>query len=240
MKKNDTKKSEKHYQNALIDRIAAGNKDRVFVQHLELKYEIGKYVKGREFGMPDTITDLIEFDKKENFHLWELKLLDSNEIWTGKFFGQMMVYDFLFSTEPWNELLGRFAVVAQKGNHRGDIDKILSHLAGYGEEESEEESDEERQEENKFGRRAKFKSWNLCVCGGHGYELAVPYNPMIWSLWNMSESYLHEETPKLKIWHFYETPDGYELKPIQRLRLQFDGGISRHALDKYLAFSEAD
>jgi hypothetical protein len=41
--------------------------------------------RGKDFTMPDTIPDVIEFDEENNFHLWELKLITSSEAWNGKF-----------------------------------------------------------------------------------------------------------------------------------------------------------
>jgi hypothetical protein len=99
--------NENQFQRVFLTKMASTYPERVYAPHLDLKYEIGKFRKGKSFGMPDTILDVVEFDEDKNFHLWELKLLNSPELWSGKFFGQMMLYNFLFSTEPWSELCGR-------------------------------------------------------------------------------------------------------------------------------------
>lgn len=104
---------EAQYQKRLVKHLSEKHPSRTYVPHVDLKYEIGKYYKGQQLGMPDAITDFIEFDEKKNFHLWELKLLESKELWSGKFFGQLMLYNFLFSTEPWSELVGRFCCAAK-------------------------------------------------------------------------------------------------------------------------------
>jgi hypothetical protein len=53
------------------------------------------------------------------------------------------------------------------------------HLGSYGSGEIAEDSDP----------NAVFKSWNLCICGGSGYELAAGYNPVAWSCWIIAEEY---------------------------------------------------
>ena len=138
--------------------------------------------------MPDTMPDVIEFDEDNNFHLWELKLITSSEAWNGKFFGQMMLCHFLFTTEPWNELVGRFAFSGQKPNFKGEVGKLLMHLSSYGSGELAEESDP----------TANFKTWNLCICGGSGYELAAAYNPVAWSFWIIAEEYFKESCQILR------------------------------------------
>jgi hypothetical protein len=101
---------EDDFQSAFLELKAREHPGRVFAPHVDLKYEIGKYTKGKDITMPDAIPGVIEFDEDSNFHLRELRLITSSEIWNGKFFGQMLRYNFLFLTEPWNELAGRFAV----------------------------------------------------------------------------------------------------------------------------------
>lgn len=194
--------------------------------HIELKYAIGKYYRGREFGMPDTIPDVIEFDEDEKFHLWELKLLNASEVWTGKFFGQLMLYNFLFSTEPWDELAGRFVTCAnKKDDFVGDIGKVLMHLASYGTGSEAKEGD----------RTANFSTWNLCVCGGKGYELAAGVNPAIWSFWIMADKYFDlEEVPPLRIWHFFETTTGYQLTEMKHMTILEPDTLHPEAMQAYI------
>jgi hypothetical protein len=216
---------EAQYQKKLVKHLSEKNPSRTYVPHVDLKYEIGKYYKGQQFGMPDTITDFIEFDEKKNFHLWELKLLESKELWSGKFFGQLMLYNFLFSTEPWSELVGRFCYAAKKPSFCGDINAILSHLAGFGAGEEAEEGD----------RNAVFKTWNLCVCGGKGYELAAGFNPVIWSYWVISDEYYAKKMPRLKIWHLFPTKSGLELRNMESLVIAKPSTLHPEALAAFKA-----
>jgi hypothetical protein len=185
--------NEDSFQSAFLDYMARQYPERIFAPKVQLKYEIGKYSKGKDFTMPDTIPDVIEFDDDNNFHLWELKLITSSEAWNGKFFGQIMLYNFLFTTEPWNELVGRFVLSGQRSDFRGRIDRILTHLAGYGSGETAKDSDPS----------ASFTTWNLCICGGRGYELAAGHNPVAWSFWIIAQEYFKTFMPEFRIWHFF-------------------------------------
>ncbi|MFM7713193.1 MAG: hypothetical protein ACKO7A_10875 [Microcystis sp.] len=219
---------EDDFQAAFLELMASQYPDRVFAPHVQLKYEIGKYSKGKDFTMPDTIPDVIEFDEDKNFHLWELKLITSSEVWNGKFFGQMILYNFLFSTEPWNELVGRFAFSGQKPSFKGEVGKILIHLASYGSGEIAEESD----------ANANFKTWNLCICGGSGYELAAGYNPVAWSFWIIAEEYFKRTMPNFNIWHLFSTQDGFVLRQMTDLSVDEPETLHHQALSAYLALHD--
>lgn len=180
--------------------------------------------------MPDTIPDVIEFDENENLHLWELKLITSSEAWNGKFFGQIMLYQFLFISEPWNELVGRFAFSGQKPDFKGDVGKILMHLAGYGKGEIAEETDP----------NPNFMTWNLCICGGSGYELAAGFNPVAWSFWIIAEEYFKEAMPDFKIWHFFLTSDGFILRKMTDLSLDESSSLHPDALTAYQSLMKGE
>jgi hypothetical protein len=215
--------TENEYQKEFLEYMARKYPDRVFAPHLELKYEIGKSSKGKVLGMPDTILDIVEFDENQQFHLWELKLLNSSEIWTWKFFGQMMLYNFLFSTEPWNELAGRFSFSSQKAEFKGEVGKILKHLVSFG----------SGKVAKKKDPHASFKSWNLCICGGYGYELAAGYNPVSWSFWVIADQYFKESMPRLNIWHLFQTNEGLVLNQMTDLSVD-DYSLHPQALKAYL------
>ena len=217
-------KNETAFQREFLNHMANEYPDRVFVPKLDLKYDIGKYTNRKSFGMPDTILDVVEFDERKEFHLWELKLLTSNEFATGKFYGQMMLYNFLFSTEPWNELAGRFAFAGQRKGFVGDIGKILSYLAGFGTGEVAKESD----------KHASFSTWNLCICGGSGYELAAEFNPIAWSLWIIGEEYFHTKMPSIKFWHFFETKQEFALMEMENLSVDEPQSLHPDALAAFL------
>jgi hypothetical protein len=216
-------RNESFFQRQFLTYMANRHPNRVFAPKLDLKYDSGKYTNRKSFGMPDTILDVVEFDERKKFHLWELKLLTSNEFVTGKFYGQMMLYNFLFSTEPWNELVGRFAFAGQRKGFVGDVGKILSYLAGFGTGEVAKESD----------KHASFSTWNLCVCGGFGYELAAGFNPIAWSLWIIGEEYFHAKMPPINFWHFFETKQGFVLKEMKHLSVDNPKSLHPDALTEF-------
>jgi hypothetical protein len=208
--------------------IAEGYKrfpNHVFVPFLDLKYSIGKYNKGRDFGMPDTILDVVEFDDSGNFHLWEMKKIESPEVWNGKFFGQLMLYNFLFNTEPWNELLGRFAMRNNSTNNgiKGDIGKILGHLSTYGKGEVAKPKD----------KNAKFKTWNLVVCGGNGYEIAAGVNPIAWSFWIIAEEYFKKSIPEFHFHQFYKDANDWNLITLPHADIDSGEGLTEYSLNKW-------
>ncbi|MEM6517596.1 MAG: hypothetical protein AAF688_15550 [Bacteroidota bacterium] len=217
--------TEGQYQDKFIEERFRKFPNNVFVPFLELKYNIGKYYKGKEFGMPDTIPDVIEFDENGDFHLWELKKLDNPEAWNGKFFGQLMLYNFLFCTEPWNELLGRFAMRNAKENSgiRGDIEKVLGHLAQYGEDEVAKDDD----------KNAQFKTWNLVVCGGYGFEIAAGVNPLAWSYLDMAESNYKKDLPEFNFHQFYSDPGGWTLITLPNASVYSGEGLTEYSIKQW-------
>ena len=215
--------NENEFQRVFLALMEKSYPERVYAPHLDLKYEIGKFHKGKNFGMPDTIPDVVEFDEEKNFHLWELKLLNSTELWTGKFFGQMMLYNFLFSTEPWSELCGRFSFSGMKSEFRGDVGKILLHLASFG----------KGQVARKKDPHASFKSWNVCICGGDGYELAAGYNPVAWSFWIIADQYFREIVPPLRIWHLFSAEGKFVLTEMKKLNVGKPHSLHPAALKAY-------
>lgn len=171
------------------------NGGNVVVEELWMRYSVGKMEAGADFGMPDHYFDIVQFENGA-FDLYELKMIDASDLWNGKYFGQMLWYNFLFHSEPWNELAGRFAMRADKGPHlvHGDIGKVLVHLADFGDGEVAEEDDPD----------AKFRSLNLVVCGGKGYELAAKYNPAIWSMWIEFSDVLRSSGVDFRIFNAFE------------------------------------
>ncbi len=225
--------TEGQFQEIFVEEGFKRSPNHVFVPFIELKYNIGKYHKGKEFGMPDTVPDVIEFDEHSNFHLWELKTLDNPEAWNGKFFGQIMLYDFLFSTEPWNELYGRFAMRNSKKENgiRGDIDKLLGHLAfSYGKGSAAKVGD----------KYAQFKTWNLVVCGGCGFEIAAGFNPIAWSLWMMGNEYFEKNTPDFLFHQFYKDESGWNLITLPKASVGSGEGLTEYSIKKYKEFLDLE
>jgi hypothetical protein len=218
--------NESEFQREFMKFVPTFRPTSVFAPHVELKYEVGKYGRGKAFGLPDTVPDVIEFDAYEQFHLWELKMIDAPELWSGKFFGQIMLYNFLFETESWSELLGRFAICAdRKDDFVGDVGRVLTHLVGYGDGKSEAQEGDPK---------ARFSSWNLCVCGGDGYELAAGVNPVIWSYWVIADEYfVKSRVPPLRVWHFFETSIGYEIRDMSTMTVLEPGSLHPEAFKAF-------
>jgi hypothetical protein len=218
--------TEQEFQNVFLSYLHTLRPTSVFITGLDFRYEIGKYHKGKTLGMPDTKFDIVEFDAQENFHLYELKLIESMEIWTGKFFGQIMLYDYLFSTEPWNELFGRFItrINADKNSVRGEWERLTGHLAfDYGQGEVADDND----------TTAYFSSWNLVICGGKGYELAGGFNPVIYSFWTFPELYFKDSVPQFDIYHFYKDNDHFMLRLLDEIGLYQTNGLTEYAKEQF-------
>lgn len=217
--------TEGQYQEKFIEEGHKSFPNHVFVPFLDLKYSVGKYNKDRDFGMPDTILDVVEFDEAGNFHLWELKKIESPEVWNGKFFGQLMLYNFLFNTEPWNELLGRFVMknATLDNGIKGDIEKILGHLSTFGKGEVDTDKD----------KNATFKTWNLVVCGGHGYEIAAGVNPIAWSFWIIAEEYFKKNLPEFHFHQFYYDTNDWNLITIPYADIYSGEGLTEYAKKKW-------
>lgn len=224
--------TEGEYQREFVEEAFRRFPNHVFVPFLELKYSVGKYHKAKDFGMPDTVPDLVEFDENGNFHLWELKKIGNPEAWNGKFFGQIMLYDFLFSTEPWDELIGRFEMRNEKPNNgvKGDIGKIVSYLASFGDDEVAKDGD----------KHAFFTTWNLVVCGGEGYEIAAGYNPIAWSFWVMGDEYFDDEKPDFNFHQFYRDKNGWELVTLPNSSIITGDGLTEYSMGKLKGLDDKD
>ena len=222
--------NENAYQTKLLNWFSEQNLDSTFSSKLALRYQIGKYHRGKVFGMPDCELDIVETDAAANFHLYELKLLESQEVQSGKFYGQMMLYDFLFKTEPWNELLGRFLT---HGEIIGDPQRISDAIMSRATDENTTYADAEKTEVIDSKPSCEFKTWNLVLCGGHGYEIAEGYNPGIWSLFTFAQSYFRDDKPPFMIFHFYETDGEWNLTPIDKLTVNQRGGLPDKVAERF-------
>ncbi len=224
--------TENEYQNELLKWFSANQQHSCYIDKLPMRYEIGKYRKGKVMGMPDCELDIVSVDENQNFHLWELKKLDSNELNTGKFFGQLMLYDFLFSSEPWNELHGRICMrVESSAQIVGDIGKVYGSILGRANNENTDYDNDGNVIDGKA--TCSFDTWKLVVCGGKGYELAAGYNPIIWSFWTFQETYLNETTPRLEIYHFYNGQNNFQLRELSTLSLDKPDGLCEAARDAF-------
>jgi hypothetical protein len=228
---NEKLMTENEYQTKLLELFSSDPQHACYFGKLPLRYEIGKYRQGKLLGMPDCELDIVSVDQQSNFHLWELKKLESNELNTGKFLGQLMLYDFLFSTEPWNELLGRFCTKGDSKHAQlvGDLQAINDAILANADDSNTEYADDNGYEVIGGDAICSFKSWKVVVCGGKGYELAAGYNPVIWSYWTFQEQYFNENTPPLEIYHFYETSKGFQLRELTTLSLHKPSGLCDEA-----------
>lgn len=179
-------------------------------EELPMSYAVGDYTRGKTFGLPDVFFDIVAFSESEEFHLAELKMIDAKDLWNGKFFGQLLWYNFLFRSEPWSELLGRFVMRAHQNVDlvHGDIGRIASHLANYGTGSSHQEGD----------RNAEFSSLSLVVCGGHGYELLLDFNPAAWSFYHEFNEILAANETEFDIFHAYIDGDDFVIRHITQCR----------------------
>mgnify|MGYP000496966077 CR=1 FL=1 len=227
--------NENGWQKIFIEFLHRSRPTSTFVPKIRLPYSIGKYHKGKEFGMPDTEIDIVEFDANNQFHLWELKLLESPEVWNGKFLGQIMLYDYLFRTEPWTEILGRFLTKQCKGDNgiKGNFQRITDYLVSCEAPANVTYSGKDGDEIIDGAAIHSFKSWNLVVCGGCGYELAAGYNPVIWSYYALQDDYFKKDTPSLEIHHFYKIVDGYDMRSLPDISVLEKGSVHPDAWGKF-------
>jgi hypothetical protein len=159
---------------------------------------------------PFSITDFIEIDSEGNFHLWEAKMIHSDELLKGKAIGQLLFYDFLFSTYPEKNL------------------KKLLIENGF---------DEEIITKKKY-EDFHFKTWNILVCGGEGWELCAGINPIMWNYPTLPDNYFKDSTPNLNLFHFYEVSTGFDLKNIWELVIDIPQKLHIEAFSKYMDLGE--
>lgn len=156
--------------------------------------------------MPFSVSDFIELDSDGYFHLWEAKLLHSDELLKGKVIGQLLFYDFLFQTYP-EENIKKLLI-----ENGFDKTTILSMS----------------------GEDFYFKTWNILVCGGDGWELCAGVNPIMWNYATLSEQYFNDSTPNLNLFHFYEVSYGFDIKNIWELSIYSPQKLHLEAFSKYL------
>ncbi|MEL7377335.1 MAG: hypothetical protein AAFN65_10280 [Bacteroidota bacterium] len=224
--------NENDYQKKLLEWFSGNIPSSTFSSKLALRYQVGKYFRGKVYGMPDCELDIVETDAAHNFHLHELKLLKSAEVKSGKFYGQMMLYDFLFRTEPLNELLGRFLM---HGEIVGDEQLIADAILKRETDENTTYADAEKTEIIDSKASCNFSTWSLILCGGHGYEIAAGYNPGVWSLFTFAQSYFKDNVPPFMIFHFFESDGKWWLLPIEDLSVIKHGGLPESVAKQFNA-----
>jgi hypothetical protein len=169
-------------------------------------YEFDSPERVKDENMPFSITDFIELDSYGNFHLWEAKMLHSDELLKGKAIGQLLFYDFLFQSYP--------------------EDNLKKLLIEYGFDES--------IISNKNFDDFHFKTWNILVCGGEGWELCAGINPIMWNYPTLPEQYFKDSVPNLNLFHFYEVSSGFDIKNIWELSIDNPQNLHIEAFSKFL------
>ena len=74
--------------------------DSFITRELPQFYSFDTPTRVKNEYMPYSITDFIEIDSSGHFHLWEAKMIHSDELLKCKSIGQLLFYDFLFHTYP--------------------------------------------------------------------------------------------------------------------------------------------
>lgn len=202
--------NESDYQNAFPQTVAESVSDlpwlsgSLFFRGVPLRYEIGKMKGSKDLEMPDSITDFIELDTQQRFHLWEMKMLGCDEFQKGKVVGQMLFYDWLFTTD--NEKTWQ------------SLDPIKSQ--------SLEVKSRLRTAE------LRFHSWNVVVCGGEGWELAAGINPHAWTYAILNDTYLAKSAPKVSVYHLFHVSAGLALRNLWQLSINDSKHMHPESLEK--------
>jgi hypothetical protein len=169
----------------------------IFFPEVKLKYDIGKLKASKDFFMPDTSADFLELDAQGKFHLWEAKLLFDNDFLKAKVLGQMIFYDFLFTTDhqrTWLELSPFTSIDAKLKNRLREAE-------------------------------LKLHSWNILVCGGNGWELAAGVNPQAWLYQSVGEAYFHDNVPSIETYHLFHTKFDFDIWNLWQLSVLENGGL---------------
>ena len=181
-------------------------KNSKFFNEVPIRYEIGKTKPAKDYFMPDMKIDILEVDQNNNFHLWEAKKIDSDELVKGKVLGQCMFYDFLFRTDEertWTKI--------PPCKNADSITKNTLESAPL-----------------------EFKSWNILVCGGEGWELAAGVNPHIWTYSIVNDDYFRDSCPKISVYHLFETKSDWCLKNLLDLSVNCPRSLHPDSYQAYL------
>jgi hypothetical protein len=204
--------NERDYQKRFVEEVGRSVEllpwldGSIFFREVPLRYEVGKISRSRDKFMPDTLADFIELDKHGNFHLWEAKLLHSDEFIKGKVVGQLMFYDWLFQTDKTRAWLK----LSPCSELSSDLRQKLQSA------------------------ELVFRSWNILVCGGKGWELAAGVNPTAWTYTTVNDDYLKEGGPALAVYHMFHTKTGFALRSLWHLTLFSPQQMHVDSLEAYV------
>lgn len=185
-------------------------KESQFFDEVPLFYDQRKTISARDVLTPDYRADIVELDKHGSLHLWEAKVLHCDDLIRGKVVGQLVFYDWLFSSAASSTVV---SALRKKGMAEVDCRRLArrSHL--------------------------KFKTWNILVCGGDGWELAAGHNPIMWTYPPLKEYYFQDDKPEINVYHFYACSTGYDLRHLFELSIFFPENMHGEA---YSAFLQAE
>lgn len=224
MKSCSSRRTEKFFQNQFIEYIADRVPDNYFITEFQLYFAGIKFkqFKSREYA-PDFSLDILQIDADLNFHLWEAKKWDSQELEklpsvkiankssrgledlvTGKVVGQLIWYNEHFFKAKEN-LLSEFK--RKKLNQ-----ELISKLK------------QKKQEE------FRFTTWNILVCGGEGWEISGHLNPLMTDYFYLKQRYFREDTPDINVYQFYEVSGGFDLRHM----LQFNIHCQTQPLPEFI------
>ena len=189
-----------------------------FCEEFFLPYEIDRRRAQKDTRMPDYRLDVLEVDRYGRFHLWELKKLDDSDLLTGKVAGQIIMYDFLFSTSDARIIRNRLRNKNIPNNVLAKVDTRHSL--------------DSLDDENAHSK-LEFQSWNIVAVGGLGFECAAGENPIMWTYVTFGESYL-QDRHTLTPWHFFPVRSGYYLSTFWELSIFYDEGLHPDAWEEYL------
>lgn len=206
-------KSESEYQKEFLKFVRKHHffKGSDFAREVPLFYDVKKKKKEKDFFCPDCKVDFVELDKEDRFHLWEAKLLHKEDLIKGKVLGQLLFYDFYFSTYDEEDLT---SILIKKGIPKERFSKM---------------------------KRKKYRphSWNIVVCGGEGWEIAAGVNPIMWTYHGGLDHYLKKPN-HINVFHFFKTSKGFDLKSLWELSVLSPKHMNRESFEKYLQGREGD
>jgi hypothetical protein len=196
--KNDKGNKEREYQRLFLDFVETSAcpdylADSLFMREVPLSYEQDKKRFSKSFEMPDYSLDFLEFDRRGGLHIWEAKWIHDSDLIRGKVIGQLMLYDYLFSTTKGSRIAHTLA-------KKGAPQEIVEYLGA--------------------SQNLSITTWNILVCGGKGWELAAGVNPIMWLYGYIQGSYLHPDR-QINLFHFTHINGRYVLKTIWELSLLY-------------------
>ena len=176
--------TERSFQKKFIEYVRPKNLESKFIQEFPLYFGAKtKKNKATRSCFPQYNVEVLQIDKNLDFHLWELKNWNSargkEDLITGKVIGQIVFYDNHFMGNNKEEILNQLSA-------KGVQPEVLKNI------------EEKDQAELGFN----FKTWNILVCGGEGWEIIDLKEPYLY----LSKRYFKDITPQINLYQFYQTP----------------------------------